>query len=459
MKFSCSLSETTSKPLRLSYSSSSCDRAHGGSEDAPEPLSRWRGMGPRPLFSYSAIPSRPLVILLILTLFACTATGCSFDVCWQMYEAAKEHYQFSTPSNEKSTACVPLRTYYNCLKSATNCRGNIKYHSISNVVENQMKGSSCSANGPVYDPSDDQNPPRVHIPDAVCSFNGQKKFRHCGLFGDPHLRTFNNMFQTCKVQGAWPLVNNEYLTVMVTNDPVSHTGGPTATSKLTVLIKQNKECFDEKFLMYQAQTDSLPGTFQDGETAYGKSDSVELIEKVPGEHIEIHIKYIDTIIWVRQIGSYFTFAISIPEEILNSSSSTSEENLDLCVHGCPQRELINYQKFLALKEREINSYVMPRDEALKVCKEEKLTDFYLDSCVFDLMTTGNRNFTVAALAALQDLLKLTPDIAKNEKQRKDIDIYIQLYNSSTSMRTTAMHSFRNILLTLMVCIFTRLQVV
>merc|ERR1719187_1090277 len=68
----------------------------------------------------------------------------------------------------------------------------------------------------------------------VCTYKGERNFKHCGLFGDPHLRTFSDEFQTCKVEGAWPLIDNDYLVVQVTNAIVVHQSSATATSKLTV---------------------------------------------------------------------------------------------------------------------------------------------------------------------------------------------------------------------------------
>lgn len=74
--------------------------------------------------------------------------------------------------------------------------------------------------------------PTPSIPD-MCRYQGAKVFRHCSLFGDPHLRTFQEEFQTCKVEGAWPLINNEYLAVQVTNVPVEGNEDATATSKVS----------------------------------------------------------------------------------------------------------------------------------------------------------------------------------------------------------------------------------
>lgn len=45
---------------------------------------------------------------------------------------------------------------------------------------------------------------------------------------------------------------------------------------------------------------------------------------------------------------------------------------------------------------------MSRKEAHAKCTETKITGFYLDSCLFDLLTTGDENFSAAAWHALDD---------------------------------------------------------
>lgn len=50
---------------------------------------------------------------------------------------------------------------------------------------------------------------------------GAGGYRYCSMFGDPHLRTFEGQYETCRTLGAWPLIDNSYFGVQVTNDPVS----------------------------------------------------------------------------------------------------------------------------------------------------------------------------------------------------------------------------------------------
>lgn len=184
--------------------------------------------------------------------------------------------------------------------------------------------------------------------------------------------------------------------------------------------------------MYQANSELLPSTFDDGQTRYGKSHSVKLEEVDPGKHIEITLKYIDTRIVIRLVGSYLTFAISMPAEFLNLT--TDSNVLELCTKGCPQNEVIDYKRYLAYKQQEVNGkgVNITRDEALEMCRRAGLVDFYLDSCVFDLLATGNDTFRFSAYAALQDVRKLDPNFSKTQENRTSLDVYDKMYNGGNS---------------------------
>lgn len=219
--------------------------------------------------------------------------------------------------------------------------------------------------------------------------------------------------------------------------------------QLTVIVKSHPECGSSQFQTYQAQTDSLPGSFDDGHNVYGSHGGLELVEVEPNKHVEIHIKYINTTVVVRQIGRYFTFAIRMPEELVNSSHSRGE--LELCTRGCPASERINYQEYLAERrdrvpqvsstydlededdDGSISNKPLSRHEAEAACRDAQLVDFYFDSCVFDLMATGDRNFTLAAIIALKDLLHLDPAMAKQLSNRTDPELKDAGYSGAPSL--------------------------
>jgi len=103
-----------------------------------------------------------------------------------------------------------------------------------------MKQLNCTMRGPVFrtpiSPGNSRGGSGYVVP--VCSYTprggggaarggGQAAVVHhyCCLFGDPHLLGFNNTQHTCRIVGAWPLLNNEYLSVQATSESVGFGGG------------------------------------------------------------------------------------------------------------------------------------------------------------------------------------------------------------------------------------------
>ena len=199
-----------------------------------------------------------------------------------------------------------------------------------------------------------------------------------------------------------------------------------------MVIRRNDACAADKFLTYQAFTDYLPATFVDGQSAYGPDDAVRIAVHQPNRRVAIHIDYIATTIVLNQVGRYFTFAIKMPEEVIRESKTLPFVR-QLCVRGCPRKERINYKKVLAQKHQRLKASVhqkqlaMTRDVAEKHCREARVMDFYFESCVFDLMTTGDKNFTLAAHEAWRDMLGLLPDA--------DVSSYETLQNGARPSRT------------------------
>ncbi|XP_035165971.1 RGM domain family member B [Oxyura jamaicensis] len=285
-----------------------------------------------------------------------------------------------------------------------------------------MSQRNCSKDGP----TSSTNPEVTHDP---CNYSGHTgasehpggekttpTYLFCGLFGDPHLRTFKDHFQTCKVEGAWPLIDNNYLSVQVTNVPVVPGSSATATNKITIIFKSYQDCTDQK--VYQAVTDDLPAAFVDGTTGGGDGNtkSLQIVDKVSGKYIEMHARHIGTMVYIRQLGRYLTLAIRMPQEL--AMAYEESQDLQLCVNGCPSSERIDDSGHLPLPVR---GQLLPQvgtahprsvytlETATTKCNEKMLVkDIYFYSCVFDLLTTGDANFTAAAHSALQDVEALHP---------------------------------------------------
>lgn len=158
-----------------------------------------------------------------------------------------------------------------------------------------------------------------------------------------------------------------------------------------------------------------------------------------GRHVKIQARYIGTSIIIRRVGSYLTFAIRMPEDTLDFSEDNS--GLQLCLHGCPRNELIkehtlsrqSQQPHLQGTNTDLGLLRPPHqiytvERATAKCRETlQVEDVYFQSCVFDLLTTGDPAFSMAAYGALEDLKALPPSKLKQNSPRTP-----RVFNGSAS---------------------------
>lgn len=200
--------------------------------------------------------------------------------------------------------------------------------------------------------------------------------------------------------------------------------------QITVIFKSYQGCTDQK--VYQATTEDLPLAFQDGTRTGGESGSLTIAERGGsgvGRQVKIQARYIGTSIIIRRVGSYLTFAIRVPEDTLDFSEDNG--GLQLCLHGCPRNELIkehmlgrhSQQPRVQGTNTELGPLRPPRqvytvERATAKCRETlQVEDVYFQSCVFDLLTTGDPEFSLAAYGALEDLKALPPSKLKQNSPR------------------------------------------
>lgn len=370
----------------------------------------------RPVMDWAFIP----LVCIWLGFMCDLSEGCKVEACTHVYDNAM--LRLGIPGPEPSPAyCTILSEYGACLRGTSKlCRGDLNFHSVSSMM-NSIHRRTCQKGGHsvTFRPLMTSTPePLQTEPPAACIFQGSRRFRHCGLFGDPHLKTFNNDYQTCRVKGAWPLIDNPYLAVQVTNELIREGSPATVTTKVTVIIKgRSTPCTTEK--TYEAQADSpLPTSFVGGDTPSKRGDNVVLKTDIDpsGQHerTEIFIKYIETTIVVRRVGKYLALSAKLPEELVEPSTQ-DPNTLQLCTLGCPPSERLDIVTS--------RGHMTDRDNALAKCKDtnelsndiiNNLTDYYLDWCVFDTMTAGvSYDFTAAAHSAQADVLRFDPSSLDN----------------------------------------------
>ncbi|XP_060089440.1 repulsive guidance molecule B-like [Heteronotia binoei] len=355
-------------------------------------------------------PLAALFALCCLRLWAVDGQPCHIQRCNTDYVVATSSTEDTLPHTDY---CMALRTYSLCTqKMARLCRGDLVYHSAVFRIKELFGQRNCSSEGP----ASSARAPGATDPlvSEMCNYQArlgfQTKFVHCGLFGDPHLRTFKDEFQTCQVEGAWPLIDNQYLSVQVTNVPVGLGSGATATSTITMIFKSFPGCSEQR--VYQATTEDLPLAFTDGTRSGGGlregSGSLCILEKPDRRQVEIQAHHIGSTIIIRQVGHYLTFAIRVPEDILGPSEHSAD--LQLCLHGCPQSERIQ-EHWLSPASSGMFWPSSRRAYTMETATEEcshllPMEDTYFQSCIFDLLTTGDSDFSLAAYGALEDMKAL-----------------------------------------------------
>ncbi|CAB3373733.1 Hypothetical predicted protein [Cloeon dipterum] len=238
-----------------------------------------------------------------------------------------------------------------------------------------------------------------------CSYQGTypQNMRHCGLFGDPHLKTFHGQFQTCRVLGAWPLIDTKYLAVTVTNVPVRPGSAATVTSKITVIVKGGvSPCTREK--VYEAHVDHLPGSFADGSNTSGEhtEHSTKLKVLKENEHVEISVRHLGVLISVRRHAGALSFSGQLPEDLAMGTGVAQKGSQQLCANGCPVGEQFT-------SSNDATEYLaIFRETALSLCEGRGLSPTYLEWCVFDVMTTSDKHFAETAKAAQDDVILMDP---------------------------------------------------
>jgi len=199
--------------------------------------------------------------------------------------------------------CIALRAYALCTRrQARSCRGDLVYHSAVFRIKELFSQHNCSSDGPTSS-ARARGTARPVVPEP-CDYEsrvlaagsaGQKKYAHCGLFGDPHLRTFRNEFQTCKVEGAWPLIDNRFLSVQVTNVPVVLGSSATATSKVRAGGAQSRNVTNRQVLANEKKTNTwIPFRYR-----RALVDIVKLLATRSLQNDDIVTSIVAAIVWSR----------------------------------------------------------------------------------------------------------------------------------------------------------------
>ncbi|XP_029958875.1 hemojuvelin [Salarias fasciatus] len=306
--------------------------------------------------------------------------------------------------------CGALRSYATCTKRmARACRGDLAYHSAVQGIEDLLIQHRCPRAGPAARP---RPLPQGTLSGDACLYESgllggegrSPQYRHCAVFGDPHIRTFKDDFQTCAVQGAWPLIDNEYLYVQATSSPAGGGGRATVLTKITIIFKNFRQCIEQQ--LYQAELDDVPAAFADGSVWSGErrgQRSLAVGSRSPGRHAEIRAAHIGTLLVVRQSGGSLGLSVRAPRGVIEAFGP--EQDLQLCVWGCPPSQRLDTLR----PPRPDPSAPAPSWAEAHCGALLPARDVYYQACVFDLMASGDLNSSEAAVSALQDARSMLTD--------------------------------------------------
>ncbi|XP_068220426.1 repulsive guidance molecule B-like [Palaemon carinicauda] len=182
------------------------------------------------LAPYPPHPGLPTLLLLILLATGVWGAECELEACSEAYMSDKQGI-LEGPTIEY---CSLVYRYIQCTAEYRSvCRGTIHYHSIQQMLNTFQTRNNCSevlSGGVVPVIPDDMEEPETSEGEG-CRYRGSLAPALCGLFGDPHLKTFDGQYMTCRVRGAWPLLNTPFLAIQVTNEAVGPDNTATATTK------------------------------------------------------------------------------------------------------------------------------------------------------------------------------------------------------------------------------------
>lgn len=170
-----------------------------------------------------------------------------------------------------------------------------------------------------------------------------------------------------------------------------------ASCQITIIFKNWRQCIDQQ--LYQAELDNVPAAFADGSVWNGERRghrSLTVRTESPGRHTEIRAAHIGTLLVVRQSGRSLSLSVSSPRDIVEAFGP--DHDLQLCVWGCPASQKLNMLRPPPPDPLEPASLGAEAHCATLL----PARDIYYQACVFDLISSGDLNSSMAAVCALQD---------------------------------------------------------
>ena len=203
--------------------------------------------------------------------------------------------------------------------------------------------------------------------------------------------------------------------------------------QITIIFKNWRECIEQQ--IYHAELDNVPPAFVDGSITSGERrghHSLQVSTEAPGRHAQINATHIGTTLVVRQSGRSLSLSVRAPRAIVDTFSP--EQDLQLCKWGCPASQRLEHPQ------------AQPGTTAYVHCASLlPAKDMYFQACLFDVLTTGDVNFSASAVAALQDARSMIADAGRVQLLSAAVTSH-----PSCAMLTLLMMALTNVILTFLV---------
>lgn len=209
------------------------------------------------------------------------------------------------------------------------------------------------------------------------------------------------------------------------NEKQQSSTSPSAITRVMVIFRAKMNCV-AKEKIYDTTEGFLPPSFNDGTSSGGHGDeNLSVVQVTNGSHVELSAPFLNTTIIIRRIGRYLSISVVSPVDVARSMPSYTHSNqrdnfhMELCSAGCPDVETL--AEFPASPPR-ISEGRISYETAQKVCSH--LSEFFFDSCVFDVMVTGDANtFVEIGKKSKEDVNRL-----KSKRSTSQVD-YLKYFPS------------------------------
>ncbi|XP_062517044.1 repulsive guidance molecule B-like [Corticium candelabrum] len=334
---------------------------------------------------------RFITLCLLLSVYVGSSVACDLDHCSTEYTSTFVHDPSKGCRRLDGDRCNQWRSYHACLLDARpQCVDfpllfGTREAEASRIIECYCEyDEGTTSDAPFVVGSDFTLASGTSTLDTACRAAERfPSYTACVLFGDPHLVTLAGREETCCLSGRHRLLEYDELSVDTVNVRVDTRLKATGTSEVIVRYGASS-CTEHSSLQYSATASDFRAFFDDG------SSPEHLIERRDDNLVVLKAAWLGITIRVRRTGIYLTVAIQLP-------SAVQDEVGGLCFTGCPSDELLEY------KLPSLSAQVVLPHVARYACDHVEEDTFFFQSCVFDLVMTGDRNFTVAALEAKKDV--------------------------------------------------------